>query len=750
VIRDMLQYSFTHPDRLLEAMHKSKWIKRVSGFYRCTTDEKGFFASLSWDASNLHYLECACSVYKLLVEDPQGLAFLKADRRGVLFNDISKEIKDIFDSSVNSLKFASTSGFGLGSSKSSSVFRLQSCQQTMAREYFALLGRMTLVDAGRSLLDETPLVYTLSLIGTSRPLDYLSRLAISSLAFTDNGYMSQLLIKSWWASGKCSSELKLYTVNLLSALCDSRPLAFREWGIDVIVAMLSFEDPAAPMPQLVRLLQRMVEVRENIIVFLSKSPINVASMRGPGAEAVRVRLLSTPEGIAFLSQQQARAANEGVVSDQEAKCIHALLDAWQALDARQYVRRVDALMVKTLRLAQGQIKAMKVQNGGGASSGSSSSNPPRQGQLIKPIVLPVRSLVSLNAGSGEAGFEGTPMLAGSSSSSLSGGAGQQQQQTFQSFLESSTVSLEGMLRVPWNIEVKLIAQSGGVGPTAAGPAAGAPEFLKVDCFVDTSDFHSPASFDVTSDEQRVLRLRGIILDEKGLPSGRPVSTSKSVLCCLLAGVAPVSRDGVIFSMGAKDSRTARRKSANISSSMLRGTDSMSTITKRQSLVSGSIGGGSASNASAAAAAAAIEAEDAVTSVYESTAYDWSCCKPGHRQGRVIELGDNRFSVEIAGEPCEWIFSRSLPGAPSAPRYRAGSLGNVFGAGTGAGADDGFGFGADGSSRGSAALLTGRASDASRSGTGCYLVEVVYHMRVDTGLVSFCLPIVVLASFFASF
>jgi thiosulfate/3-mercaptopyruvate sulfurtransferase len=99
-------------------------------------------------------------------------------------------------------------------------------------------------------------------------------------------------------------------------------LAFREWGIDVIVAMLSFEDPAAPMPQLVRLLQRMVEVRENIIVFLSKSPINVASVRGPRAEAVRVRLLSTPEGIAELKSTFAASFSAAGLSGEETAVVY--------------------------------------------------------------------------------------------------------------------------------------------------------------------------------------------------------------------------------------------------------------------------------------------------------------------------------------------------------------------------------------------------------------------------------------------
>lgn len=139
MINDMLEFSFQHTDRLAEAL-KTKWIRRLSGFYRCTNDEKAYFANMDWEVSNLHYLENACNLYHVLVEDDQGMAFLSSDRRGVLFTDISREMEQLIESA---------SRIGMTSFGMKNVFRPFSCRHTMAREYFTLLGRLTTTPQGK-------------------------------------------------------------------------------------------------------------------------------------------------------------------------------------------------------------------------------------------------------------------------------------------------------------------------------------------------------------------------------------------------------------------------------------------------------------------------------------------------------------------------------------------------------------------------------------------------------------------------
>lgn len=51
--------------RLQEAM-KTKWIRRVSGFFRCSSDEKAYFARIPWDLVNMTFLDCGSLLYDIL------------------------------------------------------------------------------------------------------------------------------------------------------------------------------------------------------------------------------------------------------------------------------------------------------------------------------------------------------------------------------------------------------------------------------------------------------------------------------------------------------------------------------------------------------------------------------------------------------------------------------------------------------------------------------------------------------------
>jgi hypothetical protein len=136
-------------------------------------------------------------------------------------------------------------------------------------------------------------------------------------------------------------------------------------------------------------------------------------------------------------------------------------------------------------------------------------------------------------------------------------------------------------------------------------------------------------------------------------------------------------------------------------------------------------------------------------------HDWSICKPGHRQGKVVELGDGKFAVEISGEPVVWIFSRSA----------SGSLSSTPPAGNVAGGNNKFltnsiwqnaqqaqqaqahgkqkkPTGPTGTqqvpstpmSTSESLFATTMRSDSSRAGGIVYLLEVHYMIRLQTGQV----------------
>ena len=236
------------------------------------------------------------------------------------------------------------------------------------------------------------------------------------------------------------------------------------------------------------------------------------------------------------------------------------------------------------------------------------------------------------------------------------------------------MSLESLVRIPWNIEVKLSTQA-SYSQAHSISSSTATEYIKVDTFLDISNLQRVNDINYSS---QIVKVRGIVVDVKGTPSAQPIATNRIISNCLMAGVSPIFRDGNIENLSELKAWNRRKGQGTI---VTNETDIDTPVTQNNEKL-----------------------------------YDWSQCKPGHRQGHVIELGDNKFSVEIAGEPAVWIFSRSLQ-----------SLGNIR--------------------RGSDKVSTSRGSslvdsfmggstfrgDSSRSGGFVYLTEVQYHIKLESGL-----------------
>jgi hypothetical protein len=104
--------------------------------------------------------------------------------------------------------------------------------------------------------------------------------------------------------------------------------------------------------------------------------------------------------------------------------------------------------------------------------------------------------------------------------------------------------IEGLLRAPWNIECRIGANS--AGQRSSGMNNTAPDYVRMDSYFDASDMPSAASGETTSDDLRIVKVRGVLVDERGLPSAIMVPADKTLSTCLLCGVCPVYRDGRVY------------------------------------------------------------------------------------------------------------------------------------------------------------------------------------------------------------
>lgn len=346
-ISDMLEYSFHKSERLNEAL-RTKWIKRVSGFYRCSVDEKGYFANLEWEPNNLQYLECACNLYSVLLKVDVGVTFLTSDRRGMLFSEMAHELEQLlfaaqavdsicgsYDSAAGCSGNGSGScggggggGGGSGNSSASSssggggsaaaggaalvgagliappflrnVFRLSNISSSMSREFFALLGRIIHNTGSKHLLEGTEIFPQLLHLIEYPSLSYLCRVVITALSFTDGGVLSRHLIQVWTAHPNCTPSMRLYLHSLLRVLLRSGAgIEAFAWCVDAIANQVCSDEQRTSV--ILKTLMEVVRSKAYLRAIIAKRP-RIWDDADPAAQEALGRFLCIAEGIEFLKQ----------------------------------------------------------------------------------------------------------------------------------------------------------------------------------------------------------------------------------------------------------------------------------------------------------------------------------------------------------------------------------------------------------------------------------------------------------------
>ncbi|KAG6610312.1 Protein required for meiosis [Phytophthora cinnamomi] len=271
IISEMLEGPLTNPQRLSEAM-KTKFFKRLSGFFRCDQGNKGYFSNLYWIPDHVPYLRPACQMYTLLLNHPEGLLFLKTDRRGQLLTEISSALElearpeaAIVESHIGVLK--------------ARMFSPDYVSRRMLREYFTLLGLMSSSKEGLKMMEQSNLFQRLYVMGTTKGHDFLCRLILANLDYSVDG-SSRKLLQSWMMEG--SKALRLYATCLLRALLRSEVADFDKWGIDALVTQLTQEEEVAKAA--LSVLEEAAETPACLLAMILKRPMKLIQLKDKRAE----------------------------------------------------------------------------------------------------------------------------------------------------------------------------------------------------------------------------------------------------------------------------------------------------------------------------------------------------------------------------------------------------------------------------------------------------------------------------------
>lgn len=157
---------------------------------------------------------------------------------------------------------------------------------------------MALSDAGKDTLAEADLFPQLAQVGYDSNLDYLSRIIVTSLGFTDGGFSSKSLLETWSASESCTRNLRVYCQTILRAMVRSQVGDTSVWGMDVIVTVLQFDD--LNTKTLVHALEEMTLDRSILRSLVHKAPnlINI-----PHSNQLLLRFLADVQGLQTLKRE---------------------------------------------------------------------------------------------------------------------------------------------------------------------------------------------------------------------------------------------------------------------------------------------------------------------------------------------------------------------------------------------------------------------------------------------------------------
>eukprot|EP01029_Cantina_marsupialis_P012655 TRINITY_DN2791_c0_g3_i1.p1 TRINITY_DN2791_c0_g3~~TRINITY_DN2791_c0_g3_i1.p1 ORF type:complete len:1924 (+),score=586.75 TRINITY_DN2791_c0_g3_i1:474-5774(+) len=239
--------------QLLSEVLKTKFMRRLGGFFVCNTDSSTL-GRLAWNPENQIYTACMHEWLRVLLSGTSGEAFLRGNRRGKLVQSIQSSLSVEFKPKAFK--------------DSKRVFSPKAICETLAREYLTLIGTIARSSAGLEILRFSGLDDTLLRIANNSNRDNICRVIALSLTFDQRHSFARTLLRRWMLKG--SLRLRLGLCEVLRGLYRAHDQSFGEWAISLLVGQLKCE-PIAQNAAM-SILEECFDDPLNISIFVALEP----------------------------------------------------------------------------------------------------------------------------------------------------------------------------------------------------------------------------------------------------------------------------------------------------------------------------------------------------------------------------------------------------------------------------------------------------------------------------------------------
>ncbi|TLD37620.1 hypothetical protein E2P81_ATG04432 [Venturia nashicola] len=222
IIQNIIDGPLKNPKRLDEAMRSTKFIHRLTGFYR---PFKFRFADVKNTKPNQRYVRIGCSLVHSLLQNPEGV-------RELLDNKLIRQLAECLS------HFDRMSGL----TSEQPLFTVERMNETLTAGYFALLGALTKDPRGLQILERWKIFNMFYHIVELKGRDDLIKTLLGGMDYTLDSHLRIILSKALTTSSKvvrmyATRLLRKYATKPISDAGDSSTGTV-EWAIRLLVTQL--------------------------------------------------------------------------------------------------------------------------------------------------------------------------------------------------------------------------------------------------------------------------------------------------------------------------------------------------------------------------------------------------------------------------------------------------------------------------------------------------------------------------------
>lgn len=200
-ILDTFQYALMKVDNINE-LHNTKFMKRITEFMLPISEENDNLLSLPWSITLSPKITLAIILWtKVCSSTSEGINILKDNKYGNLLDVIYKDLHALLEVVITDT-----------SAEVSQLFTPANLQRSMVRQYITIIATLLNTESGTNVLKETKILDILQSMTRSPRFDYIARLLLPKLYYSDNE-VSRELIKGWCTFG--TKSLRLFIMGIL-------------------------------------------------------------------------------------------------------------------------------------------------------------------------------------------------------------------------------------------------------------------------------------------------------------------------------------------------------------------------------------------------------------------------------------------------------------------------------------------------------------------------------------------------------